>query len=80
MIFYEEDLCLVNNATTHIILKENKYFKYLTLTKANITTISCLTNMIKGSKSTNILLSNNTKLGIKDELYSPESRRNLTKF
>jgi hypothetical protein len=80
MIFYDEDLFLANNTTTHIILKENKYFEYLTLIKANVTKISCLTNMIKGSKSVNNLLSNNTKLSIKDELYSPESTRNLTKF
>ena len=64
MIFYDEDLCLVNNATTCIILKENKYFEYLTLIKANVTTILCLTNMIKGSKRANILLPNNTKLSI----------------
>jgi len=80
MIFYDENLCLANNTITHIILKENKYFEYLTLIKANVTTISCLTNMIKGSKSANILLLNNTKLSIKDELYSPEFTRNLIKF
>jgi hypothetical protein len=80
MIFYDENLCLANNTITHIILKENKYFEYLTLIKANVTTISCLTNMIKDSKSANILLLNNTKLSIKDELYSPEFTRNLIKF
>jgi len=36
--------------------------------------------MIKGSVRANILLSNNTKLSIKDALYSPKSRRNSLSF
>jgi len=36
--------------------------------------------MIKGSGRANILLPNNSKLGIKDALYLPESRRNLLNF
>jgi hypothetical protein len=36
--------------------------------------------MIKGFERANILLLNNTKLGIKDALYSYESKRNLLNF
>jgi hypothetical protein len=36
--------------------------------------------MIKDSRRANILLPNNTKLDIKDVLYSPEFRRNLPSF
>ena len=39
-----------------------------------------LTDMIKGFERANILLLNNTKLGIKDALYSYESKRNLLNF
>ena len=39
MTFHDEDLCLANNATMYIIIKGKKYFEYLTLTKANVTTI-----------------------------------------
>jgi hypothetical protein len=53
------------------IYKENKYFEYMTLTKANVTTILGSTYMIKGFRRANILLPNNTKLDIKDALYSP---------
>ena len=56
MTFYDGDLCLVNSTTTHIILKKNKYFEYLTLTKVNVTTISDPTEMIKGSGKANIVL------------------------
>ena len=49
MTFHDGDLCLADNATTHTILKENKYLEYLTLTKANVTTISSPADMIKGS-------------------------------
>ncbi|KAG5247624.1 Disease resistance protein CC-NBS-LRR class family [Salix suchowensis] len=80
MTFYDGNLCLADSATTHTILKENKYFKYLTLTKANVTTISGPVDMIKGSGKANIVLPNNTILSIKDALYSPESRRNLLSF
>jgi hypothetical protein len=55
----------------HTIIKENKYFEYLTLTKANVNTISGLVDMIKGSERANILLPINIKLSIKDALYSP---------
>ena len=67
-----------NNA--HNSQGKNKYFEYLTLTKANVTTISGPTNMIKSSGKANIVLSNNTRLSIKNALYSPESRRNLLNF
>jgi hypothetical protein len=52
----------------------------LTLTKANVTTISDPTDMIKGFERANILLPNNIKLGIKEALYSPKSRRNFLSF
>ena len=78
--FYDGDLCLTDNAITHTILKENKYFEYLILTKVNVTTISGPTDMIKGSGKANIVLPNNTRLSIKDALYSHESRRNLLSF
>jgi hypothetical protein len=76
MVFRDEDLCLANSATTNTILNEKKYFKYLTLTKANSTIISGPTNIIKGFIRANILLPNNKKLGIKDELYSSNMRAN----
>ena len=36
--------------------------------------------MIKGLGKANIVLPNNTRLSIKDALYSPESRKNLLNF
>ena len=67
--FHDGDLYLADSVSMHTILKENKYFEYLTLTKANITTISSPTNMIKYSRKSNI-----------DVLYSHESKRNLFSF
>jgi len=63
-----------------IQFSRKKYFEYLTLTKVNVTTISGLTDMIKGFSRANILLPNSTKPGIKYALYSPESKRNLLSF
>ena len=50
MTIYDEDLYQADSATTHIILKINKYFEYLILIKASVTVrvfismkvISCL--------------------------------------
>jgi hypothetical protein len=80
MTFHDGDLCLADSAITHTILKEKKYFEYLTLTKAIVTKILCPSDMNKGFRRANILLPNNTKLDIKDALHSPESRRNLLTF
>ena len=80
MAFHYGDLCLENSATTHTILKKNKYFKYLTLTKANVTIISGPTNIIKDSRKANIVLPNNTRVSMKDTLYSLGSRKNLLSF
>jgi hypothetical protein len=80
MTFHDKNLYLADYSTTRTILKEKKYFEYLTLIKTNVTIISGPTNMIKGSGRANILLPNNTKLGIRDALYSLGSRRNLLNF
>jgi hypothetical protein len=51
-----EDLCLAGSCTTHIILRDKKYFQYLILNKASVNTISSLSNLIKGSERANIIL------------------------
>ena len=56
----ESDLCLVDYATTHTILQDKRYFLDLTLTNANVSTISSTTNLIEGSRRANIMLPNGT--------------------
>jgi hypothetical protein len=51
-----EDLCLADSCTTHTILKDKKYFKYLILNKASVNTISGSSNLIEGSGIANIIL------------------------
>ena len=43
------DACLVDCATTHTILRDNKYFSNLTLVPFNVQTISGPVDLIKGS-------------------------------
>ena len=64
----------------HSILKDEKYLKKLTLSKAKINTISGSSNLIEGSGRANIMLPNGTKIRINDALYSSKSRRNLLSF
>ena len=54
----EGDACLADCATTHIILRDKRYFLDLTLTNVNVSTISGITKLIEGSEITNIMLPN----------------------
>ena len=76
----EDDVCLVDCATTRTILWEKRYFLELTLIKENVSTISGTTNLVEGFRRANITLPNGTRFHINDTLYSSKSRRNLLKF
>ena len=76
----EDDVCLVDCATTHTILRDKRYFLELTLIKENVSTISGTTNLVEGSRRANITLPNGTRFHINDTLYSRKSRRNLLSF
>ena len=54
------DLFLVDYATTHTILQDKRYFLDLTLTNANVSTISGTITLIEGSRRANIMLPNGT--------------------
>ena len=75
-----EDICLVDSATTHTILKNKKYFSSITMEGANVKTISGSTDIIEGSGRANILLPRGIKLHIDNALYSTKSHKNLLSF
>ncbi|KAB2093666.1 hypothetical protein ES319_A02G108300v1 [Gossypium barbadense] len=74
------DTCLADSATTHTTLKDKKYFSHLTISNANVNTISGSSKLIEGSRSAIILLPKCTKFIIDDVLYSTKSQRNLLSF
>ena len=76
----ENDVCLVDYATTHTILLDKKYFLELILIKTNVSTMSGTKNLVEGSRRANIMLPNGTRFHINDALYSSKSRRNLLSF
>ena len=45
----DEDICLVDSASTHTIFQDKRYFLSLTLAEANMNTISGRSNLIEGS-------------------------------
>ena len=63
------DVCFVDCATTHTILRDKKYFSNLTLVSFNVQTISGPVNLIKGSGTPTIVMPNGTKFQIDDALY-----------
>ncbi|PIN04101.1 hypothetical protein CDL12_23366 [Handroanthus impetiginosus] len=75
-----EELCLTDNATTHTILRNEKYFSCLVMKEANVNTISGSTKLIEGFGKANILLPGETKFVIDDALFSSKSQRNLLSF
>ena len=76
----EGDVCFVDCATTHIILRDKRYFLDLTLKNVNMSTVSGTANLIEGFKRANIILLNGTRFHINDALYSSKSTRNLPSF
>ena len=80
MIEKKEDVCLLDSATTHSILRDKNYFSTMTLRKANVHTISGPVEMIDGSGNATIMLPNGTILHIEDALLSTKTKRNLLSF
>jgi len=76
----DEDICLIDNATTHSILKSNKFFSCLVMREVNVSTISGTTNIIEGSGRAIVLLQRGTRLHIKNAFYSPKSNKSLLSF
>jgi len=69
-----------DSATTHTILKSNKFFSCLVMPEVNVNIISGTTNIIEGIEKAIVLLPRGTTLHIKNEFYSPKSYRNLLSF
>ena len=76
----DEDVCLVDSATTHSIFKSKKYLSHLIMDKTSVNTISTSINLIEVSARANILFPRETKFIITDAFYSPKSHRNLLSF
>ena len=74
------DMCLLDNAITHTILREKKYFSHLVMKKAYVNTISGSTKLIEGSGRAALLLPGGTLLVIDNALYCSKSQRNLLSF
>ncbi|GJZ88943.1 disease resistance CC-NBS-LRR class family protein [Tanacetum coccineum] len=80
LIIDDEDICLVDSATTHTILKKEIYFSRLNLQESNVNTISGSAKLIKGYGKAHILLPGGTMFEIDNALFSPMSQRNLLSF
>ena len=74
------EIFLVDSATTHTILWDQKYFSHITLIEANVNTISGPSDLIDGSGRATIMLPCGTIFHINDALYSVRCNRNLLSF
>lgn len=76
----EEDICLVDSATTNTILRETRYFHTLTKKTGNIMTIAGSNAHIVGTGSATLVLPMGSHIFIKDALLYPNSKRTLLSF
>nr|AQY61295.1 Pol [Coffea arabica] len=76
----DDDICLIDSATTHTILKNKKYFSCLKMGETNVNTISGSAKLIESSGRATIFLPEGTKIIVNNALFSPKSRRNLLSF
>ena len=60
-----DNLCLIDSATMHTILKSKKYFSTLTMLETNFNIISGFVNLIEGFGKTNLILLIETQFTIK---------------
>ena len=65
----KEDIFLIDNAITHNIFNNEKYFAYLSIREANVNIITCNAKMIEGSGRANIVLPQVTIITIGDALF-----------
>ena len=72
----DENICLIDSATTHTILKSERYFSCIKMGD----TIVGSAKLIQSSGRTIVFLGKGTKSIIENALYSPKSRRNLLSF
>ena len=72
-----DDICLIDSATTHTILKGKSFFSHLKMGKTVVKTISGDAKCIEGSGRATIFLPKGTKMAIENALFSSKARRNL---
>lgn len=71
------DLCLVNTANIHSIMRDEKYFLNITSCKTWINTISGRADITEGYEKPIIWVENGIKMWIQNVLYANSMKRNL---
>ena len=76
----EEEICLLDSATTNTILRETRYFQTLTKKTGNIMTIAGSNAHIVGTGSATLVLPMGTQIFVKDAILYPDAKRTLLSF
>ena len=70
----DANVCLIDSATTHTILKILTYFSYLKRKTTSVSTICGNAKLIEGFGRAHIILPKGTKLVIEEVLYYEKSQ------
>ena len=76
----DKNMCLVDSAIMHTILKDLKFFSYLKKQTTNVNTICGSAKLIEDSGKAHIISPKGTNFVIDDKLYFEKSQRNLFSF
>ena len=76
----KDNICLIDSATTHTILKDKIYFSSINFISSKVSTIAGPAQIIEGSGRAHLVLPNGTHIFIQTALYSSKSKRNLLSF
>lgn len=76
----DQNICILDNGTSHTILKDKRYFLKILLSNRPVTTITGINHLEEGHGPACILLPNKTMINITSAIYAPRAMRNLLSF
>ena len=65
----KKDICLVDSATTHTILKNRNFFSNIVFDTHKVSTIAGPAHIIEGYGKANLMLPNGTQIYVQNTLY-----------
>lgn len=74
------DNCIIDSGTTHSILRDKRFFRYITPSTRPLTTIAGQQSIEQGHGPASVKLPNGTTIDMQDAVFAPTSTRNLISF
>jgi len=78
----DDTQCLIDSATTHVILKDKRFFIKLDASRApsTIKTLGGATTIARGAGAAQVMLPSGCSIFVENAIYAPKASRNLLSF